>query len=71
MSGALSPFLHMPSQRARGQSYFIIIAIIITFTIIVIIISTFHKAPHNPAWNTVDCFGLSLGYNTWFRGQPM
>jgi hypothetical protein len=36
----------------------------------VIIISTFHKVKHNPAWNTVDCFGLSLGYNTWFRGQP-
>jgi len=61
----------MPPQRAQGQSYFIIIAIIITVTIIVTIISTFHKAPYNLAWNTLDCFGLSLGYNTWFRGQPM
>jgi hypothetical protein len=62
MSGALSPFLHMPSQRAQGQSYLIIIiAIIITVTIIV---STFQKAPHNLAWIIMDCFGLSLGYNT-------
>jgi len=68
MIGVLPPFLHMPSHRAEGQSYFIIIAIRITVKIIVIIISTIHKAPHNPAWNTVECFGLSLGYNTrWFK----
>ena len=61
----------MASQRTQVQPYFIIIAIIITVTIIVIIISAFHKAKHNPAWNTVDYFGLSLAYNTWFRGQPI